>query len=161
MFRCAITAAMVTLACGTAVAHETKVGSLTIEHAWARPAVKGNSAAYMVIMNAGSDDRLTGVSSEVAEKTELHSTTIDAQGVGKMVPVQAVDVPSGGQAKLAPGGLHVMLVGLKEALKEGQEFDLTLEFEHAGPVAVEVEVEKSPSHGPEMEMGDEHKATTN
>jgi len=146
---------------GPAVAHETKIGSLTIEHAWARPAVKGNSAAYMVIMNAGADDRLTGASSDVAGTAELHSTTIDAQGVGKMVPVQAVDVPSAGEAKLAPGGLHLMLVGLKQPLKEGEEFPLTLNFEHAGPVTVEVEVEKKASHGEEAGMEHMHEQPSN
>ncbi|MGD9507582.1 MAG: copper chaperone PCu(A)C [Geminicoccaceae bacterium] len=141
---------------GTAVAHETKVGSLTIEHAWARPAAKGNAAAYMVIMNAGAADRLTGVSTEVAATAELHSSTIDAQGVGRMVPVQAVELPSDAEAKLAPGGLHIMLIGLKQPLVEGQEFPLTLDFEQAGAVTVEVAIEKSPSHGGEAGMEHQH-----
>ena len=146
---------------GTGIAHETKIGSLTIEHAWARPAAKGNSAAYMVIMNAGEDDRLTGASADVAGTAELHSTTIDAQGIGKMVSVQAVDVPSGGEAKLAPGGLHLMLVGLKQPLKEGEAFPLILNFERAGPVTVEVEVEKTASHGEEAGVEHMHEAPAN
>ncbi len=135
------------LLAGTAGAHEFKAGAITIEHPWARPAATGNSAAYFVIQNAGEGDRLLGVASDVAASVEMHSTTIDAQGVGRMVPVQAVDVPQDAEATFAPGGLHVMLVGLKQPLKEGQEFPLTLTFEKAGAVTVEVEVEKTPSHG--------------
>jgi copper(I)-binding protein len=147
------------LAGGPAIAHETKVGSLTVEHAWARPAAKGNAAAYMVILNTGEPDRLTGLATEVAGTAELHSTTIDAQGVARMVPVQAVDVPSGAEAKLAPGGVHVMLIGLKQPLVEGQAFPLTLEFEQAGPVTVEVAIEKSPSH--RAGMSTDHGHATN
>ena len=139
-----------------ALAHETKVGSLTIEHAWARPAAKGNSAAYMTIANAGEGDRLTGASAEVAGAVELHSSTIDAQGVGRMVPVQGVDLPSGAEAKLAPGGVHIMLIGLKQPLVAGQMFPLVLDFEHAGPVRVEVAIEKSPSHAGEAGMEHQH-----
>ena len=152
---------IVLLAGGPALGHETKVGSLTIEHAWARPAAKGNSAAYMVIMNSGAPDRLTGLSTDVAASAGLHSTTIDAQGVGKMVPVQALDVPSGAEAKLAPGGLHVMLIGLKQPLEQGQTFPLTLNFEHAGAVTVEVAVEKSPSHELVTGMEHQHQSPTN
>jgi copper(I)-binding protein len=150
---------LVLLAGSPAFTQETKIGTLTIEHAWARPAAKGNSAAYMVIMNAGAADRLTAVSTEVAATAELHSSAIDAQGIGKMVPVQAVDVPSGSEARLAPGGLHIMLMGLKRPLVEGQQFPLTLSFEQAGPVTVEVAIEKSPSHG--AKAGMEHQHSTN
>jgi periplasmic copper chaperone A len=128
-------------------AHELKAGSITIEHPWARPAASGNSAAYFTLENGGADDRLIGVSSDIAASVEMHSTTIDAQGVGRMVPVQAVDIPAGAQATFAPGGLHVMLIGLIRPLESGQEFPLTLTFEQAGAITVEVAVEKAPSHG--------------
>ena len=130
----------------SAGAHEFKAGSITVEHPWARPAAAGNSAAYFALENEGAADRLVRVSSDVAGSVEMHSTTIDAQGVGRMVPVQAVDVPPGTEAKFAPGGLHVMLIGLTKPLAEGQEFPLTLTFEKAGAVTVEVAVEKAASH---------------
>ena len=97
----------------------------------------------------------------VSVDQQTKAVTIDAQGVGRMVPVQAVDVPSGAEAKLAPGGLHVMLIGLKQPLKEGQTFPLTLNFEHAGPVTVEVAIEKSASHGPATSMEHQHQSSTN
>ena len=152
-----ILAALAGLAAGPASAHEFELGALTIEHPWARPAASGNGAAYFTIENAGSAaDRLTSISSPVAATAELHTSMVDAQGVASMHPVQAVDVPAGGQAKLAPGGLHVMLMGLSQPLKEGQSFPLTLAFEHGGKVTVQVEVERKPSHG-EAGGGHEHK----
>lgn len=129
-------------------AHEFKVGDITVEHPWARPAVSGNGAAYFELMNAGGTaDRLVSASTPVAAMAELHTTMVDAKGVASMRPVQGVDIPAGGEAKLAAGGLHVMLMQLKQPLKEGQSFPLTLQFEHAGKVTVEVEVERKPSHG--------------
>jgi hypothetical protein len=130
-----------------AASHQLQAGSITIDRPWARPAAAGNSAAYFTVANAGGADRLVGVASEVAAAVEMHSTTIDAQGVGRMVPVQAVDIPAGGQARFAPGGLHVMLIGLQRPLAQGQEFPLTLTFERAGPVTVAVAVERSSPQG--------------
>jgi copper(I)-binding protein len=144
----------------SAGAHELKAGSITVEHPWARPAAAGNSAAYFVLENAGAADRLIGVSSEVAGSVGMHSTTIDAQGIGRMVPVQAVDVPSGAEAKFGPGGLHVMLVGLTKPLAEGQTFPLTLTFEKAGAITVEVAVEKTASHGGSDAMQHKHGTTS-
>ena len=135
------------LVAGSATAHDTQQGPLTIDHPWARPAASGNSAAYMVIANSGAGDRLVGAASEVARVVEIHSTSVDAQGVARMVPVQAVDIPQEAEAVLSPGGLHVMLIGLTRPLEVGQTFPLTLEFEQAGPVTVEVAVERSASNG--------------
>jgi copper(I)-binding protein len=144
------------LLAGMAEAHEFKVGSITIEHPWARPAASGNSAVYFVVRNAGGADRLIGVSSNVAGTAGMHSTTIDAQGVARMVAVQAVDVQAGAEAKFAPGGLHVMLIGVTRPLEEGQEFPLTLTFEKAGAVTVEVAIEKTASHGGGQDMQHKH-----
>ena len=144
----------------SAGAHEIKAGAITIEHPWARPAASGNSAAYFTLENAGAADRLIDVASDVAGSAEMHSTTIDAQGVGRMVPVQAVDIPADAQAKFAPGGLHVMLVGVTRPLVQGEEFPLTLTFEKAGAVTVEVAVEKSTSHGGGDAMQHQHGTTS-
>ena len=158
--RTSLTALAGVLLISSAGAHELKSGSITVEHPWARPAAAGNSAAYFVLENSGAADRLIGVSSDVAESVAMHSTTIDAQGVGRMVPVQAVDLPAGAAATFAPGGLHVMLVGLTKPLAEGQEFPLTLTFETAGAVTVEVAVEKTASHGAGDVMQHKHGTTS-
>jgi copper(I)-binding protein len=122
-------------------------GGITVEQAWSRPTAAGmpNGAAYLVARNAGSRaDRLVGATSEVAERVELHGHTIDAQGVAMMRPVEAIEVPAGGQAELRPGGLHLMLLGLRAPLAEGTSFPLRLRFAEAGEVEVTVSVGRGP-----------------
>jgi periplasmic copper chaperone A len=150
------TAAMLLLG-GPADTHEFKAGPITVEHPWARPAAKGNGAAYFALDNTGqAGDRLIGVSSDIARSVEMHTSAVDAQGVASMRPVQGVDLPPGGQAQFAPGGLHVMLIGLAKPLVEGDEFPLTLTFEQAGNVSVKVAVEKKASHGAAQAMAHDH-----
>jgi copper(I)-binding protein len=125
-------------------------GSITVAQSWARPAAAGaTGAAYMVITNTGAvADRLVGASSAVARKVEFHSTMVDEQGVATMRGVQAIELPPGGEARLAPGGLHMMLIGLTQPLKAGEPaFPLTLTFERAGEVTVEVAVQARPGAG--------------
>jgi periplasmic copper chaperone A len=125
-----------------ALAGDAKVGEITVEGPWAR-ASAGRAmagAAFMTLNNAGAtDDRLTGASAGVSDKTELH-THIKEGDIMRMRPVEAIDVPAGGVAMLQPGGNHVMFMGLREPLKEGETFPLTLTFEKAGEVTVEVMV---------------------
>lgn len=98
------------------------------------------SAAYFVVRNGGAEaDRLLSAESEVAGAVELHQSRIEEGGM-RMRPIEGVDLPAGGEARLEPGGYHVMLVGLKRELKGGDRFPLTLHFERAGAVMVEVEV---------------------
>jgi copper(I)-binding protein len=117
------------------------VGDLVVESPWARESVTPTGAAYLTVRNGGGqDDRLVGVSSEVADKAELHSSVVQ-EGVMKMRAVEAVDVPAHGEAVLEPGGLHIMLIGLKAPLEEGKSFALTLEFENAGELEVMTTIE--------------------
>ena len=117
------------------------LGDLVVESPWARESVTRTGAAYLTVRNGGDqDDRLVGVSSEVADKAELHSSVMQ-DGVMKMRAVEALDVPAHGEAVLEPGGLHIMLIGLKAPLEEGKSFALTLEFEHAGEIEVMATVE--------------------
>jgi hypothetical protein len=140
-----------------APAHEFTVGSITVEHPWARPAATANGAAYFGLTNHGAaPDRLVGVASPAARTAEMHATTVDAQGIATMRRVQAVDLPAGGGAVFAPGGLHLMLVDLARPLAAGASFPLTLTFERAGAVTVEVEVAAKPSHGASAGGGGHH-----
>jgi copper(I)-binding protein len=117
------------------------VGALVVENPWARESVTRTGAAYLTVRNDGDqNDRLVGVSSEVADKAELHSSVMQ-DSVMKMRAVEAVDVPAHGEAVLGPGGLHIMLIGLKAPLEEGKSFALTLEFENAGEIEVMTTVE--------------------
>ncbi|MDR7521599.1 MAG: copper chaperone PCu(A)C [Armatimonadota bacterium] len=131
--------------------------SIRIEKAWARPGVAapagvhgkgtemgpGASAIYMVIHNTGSQaDRLLRADAGVAAAVELHETRMEG-GMSRMHKVPAIVVPARGRAQLRPGGLHIMLLGLKRDLKEGERLAVTLHFERAGAVAISVPVRMS------------------
>jgi hypothetical protein len=123
--------------------HEIAAGELVIEHPWARATVAAqkNGAAYMTLRNRGSEpERLLAVRTDEARSAELHGSTITAEGVMQMRAAGPLDIPPEGEAKLAPSGVHIMLVGLKGPLFEGVTFPMTLVFERAGEVNVEVEV---------------------
>ena len=141
-----------------AFAHGFKVGAIEIEHPWARATADGaaNGAAYMVLKNEGKTaDRLVSVATPAAAKVELHAH-IDDNGVMRMREVGAIDLGADATVKLAPGGLHVMLLGLKEPLKKGKAFPLTLTFEKAGSVTVQVAVQGAGDTRPSHEGMDDH-----
>jgi hypothetical protein len=136
-------ALLLALLAAPASAHEIKIGDLVITHPWARatPGDAPNGGVFLKIENHGqADDRLIGAATDVAAKAEIHEHVMD-NGVAKMRPVDAISVPAQGKAELKPGGYHVMLMGLKEPLMEYGTFQLTLTFEKAGSVDVEVQVE--------------------
>jgi copper(I)-binding protein len=127
-----------------AAAHEKTAGDLVIEHPYARAtaAVQKNGAVYMVIRNRGNEpERLLAVRTVEAQSAGLHSSTINAEGIARMQPVETLEIPPGSETKLTPAGLHIMLVGLKTRLFEGTIFPMTLAFERAGEVELEVMVE--------------------
>lgn len=98
------------------------------------------SAIYMLLSNSGKEaDALVAVKADVSEKVELHQTTI-SNDVMRMEPVEKIEIPAGGQVELKKGGLHVMLLGVKQQLKAGDTFKATLVFSRAGEIPVEVEV---------------------
>lgn len=142
------------LAAAAVSADEYTLQDLTIDHPWARASAgpAPNGAAYLTVRNGGAADRLVAIAGDVAEHVELHSHRMDGT-VMQMRSVEAVDVPAGGSATLQPGGLHIMLIGLKRPLKEGERFPLVLTFEKAGEVTVEVKVEGIGSMGPQGTAG--------
>ncbi len=126
----------------SAMAHDFKLKDLTIDHPWAR-ATAGqapNGAAYMTFTNDGKTaDYLVGAASDVAKRVELHQHLMN-DGVMQMRQVKEVQVAPGDPTVMEPGGLHVMLIGLKAPLKEGAHFPLTLTFKEAGEITVTVAV---------------------
>ena len=96
---------------------------------------------YLEVRNPGKqDDRLVSVSSPAASSAMLHETVRDGDMARMKHASQGFKVPAGGNLKLAPGGKHVMLMGLVEPLVEGQTISLTLRFQQAGELSVEVPV---------------------
>lgn len=126
----------------SASAAEFKIGGLTVTDAWARatPGTSKVGAAYLAVSADGqSADKLVGVATPVAERAEIH-THIEDNGVMQMRQLESLDIAAGGTRKLAPGGDHIMLMGLKAPLSEGETFPLTLTFEKAGALVVTVTV---------------------
>ncbi len=141
MKRLALLCWILALATAPLSAAEVTVGDLTIEQAWARASIGAAraGAAYLTIVNRGAAlDRLVSVATPVAKRAGLHRTLTEG-GVLKMRPAGAIDIPPGATG-LEPGGLHVMLMGLKAPLVEGESFPLTLTFERAGPLEVTVAI---------------------
>jgi copper(I)-binding protein len=131
------------LLAGPVLAHDAKVGDLVIMEPWARATIGQvkTGAVYLTVNNHGAaGDRLLAVSTPVAAMAHLHSNIVDA-GVMKMRPVEAIDIEAKGSTTLEPGGVHVMLMGVRNPLEEGDVFPMTLTFETAGSVDVEVHVQ--------------------
>ena len=127
-----------------AQAHEYKAGQIEIDHPWSRamPPTAPNAAAFFVLHNQGDTaDRLISASSPQAQKTEIHEH-VHKDGLMKMQQVQGIDLPAGAEVKLQPMGYHVMLFGVQKQAQDGERFPLTLRFEKAGEVQVEVAVQK-------------------
>jgi periplasmic copper chaperone A len=115
---------------------------IQIENAWSRAAMPGRiGVVYMTIVDRGAGDRLTGISSPVAQKAELHESFSEA-GVSKMRPVPSLELDQGKSVALAPGGYHIMLMDLKRPLHQGDTFPVTLTFANAGQVTVQVTVQR-------------------
>lgn len=125
-------------------------GDITVSDPFAR-ASAGKAqvgAAFMTLKNGSvSDDTLLSASSPVADNAELHNHIMEGD-VMRMREVKSIDVPAGGMVALQPGGLHVMLIGLKQPLRQGEVFPLTLTFAKAGVVTVEVPVKAAAEMAP-------------
>lgn len=126
------------------ISQEAKTQNLEISGAFARasPKMVSAGAGFMTIRSLGDSDRLIGFSSPACEQPELH-THIHDNGMMRMRQVDAIDIPAGGEAKLEPGGLHLMFIGLTGKLAEGESVDVTLTFEKAGEVNITLPIKKS------------------
>lgn len=132
-----------TLGATIALAGGANASDIMVMNAFARASatpVAKSGAAYVSIMNHGSAaDRLVAISTPAAMSADVHKTeTVD--GVMKMEATGPLDIPAGGMVEMAPGGYHIMLMGLSAPLKQGETLDLTFTFEKAGDVKVNVPV---------------------
>jgi len=137
------------LALGAAIPGGASAQAIQVVDAWSRPTPPGIDVGvvYFTIRNAGKTDRLLRVSSPVAQRAELHVSAMK-DGVMKMEGLSSVDVGSAAPVAFEPSGRHVMLMGLKRPLKEGDVFPLTLTFANAGPVETRVRVRGIGGAGP-------------
>jgi copper(I)-binding protein len=131
------------LVAGGSSAHEYTLGDLAIGHAYAAetPKTAKTGAGYLSITNGGTTpDRLLAIRTSFP-RTEIHAVEVDAEGVTRMRPVEALDIPPGATVTLAPQGLHVMFMGLEAPLAAGASIPATLVFERAGEIAIDFKVE--------------------
>lgn len=134
---------MVLLLNGAANARDFTLGALTIGHPYVfeTPPTALTSAGYLTVTNDGPEaDRLLAVDTAFPHAM-LHVTEIDAAGVARMLPAEAMEIPADDIVALEPRGAHVMFVGLDAPLMAGDEFAASLVFEKAGRVEVVFKVE--------------------
>lgn len=130
---------------------QTPAGPIAVESPWSRATPPGarTGAGYLRVVNSGAEaDRLLSAASSRVPAVEIHQMRID-EGVMTMRELEeGLEIPANGTAELAPGGLHLMLVGLETPLGEGERVPLTLRFERAGEVETELVVEPMRARGP-------------
>lgn len=128
---------------------------MAIEGLWARATAPRapTGAVYVSITNTADEaDRLTGAEGDIADRIELHDAGIDDDGVMQMREIEdGIALPAGQTVELAPQGRHIMLIGLDGPLVEGEAFPLTLSFEQAGAITVDISV--TSIHGPDEDSG--------
>ncbi len=134
----------------SAAAQSVRIGDITIDDAWARATPRGAEvgAGYLTIRNdSATPDRLTTISTDFAA-VQVHAMKM-TNGVMEMrESTDGLEIPAHATVKLAPGGLHMMFVGLKKPLVKGETVRATLSFEHAGRGAVELPVLGAGAAGP-------------
>ena len=138
-----LTIGLLSSACGA----ESQTGKgIEVSQAWMRPAAQGaNGAVYFVIQNnSATTDELVGVSAEVAQAAEIHESKMSGD-VMEMNQLQSIPLGANEDVTFAPGGLHIMLVGVNKDLKIGDEVDITLHFSNAGDIKVSVPVRDTPA----------------
>lgn len=128
MRRLAIATAALLLA-SSAGAATYRLGTLEVGQPWSRPAAAGtNGVGYMTLINHGrAADALTAVESPAARKVEMHRSSM-AGGIMRMDRQDRVAVPAQGQTAFAPGGYHLMFIGLTKPLAPGDQLPATLSF---------------------------------
>ena len=132
-------------------AAQTAAEVVRVEQPWARASIgmARPAAAYLTLVNEGSESvTLTAVETPLAGKAEVHETT-EKDGVMRMAPAGPQRVPSGGSVRMAPGGLHVMLMNLAQPLKQGQTLPLTLRFTDGSSLEVSAQIQGVGSMGHE------------
>jgi copper(I)-binding protein len=123
--------------------------SVRVFDAWARATILASrpGAAYLTIESA-AEDRLLGVTTPVAGHVMIHAVEKDGD-VSRMKHIETLELPAGERITLAPGGMHLMLMGLQDKLSEGTAFPMTLNFETAGEITVDVSVLGIAAEGPQ------------
>jgi copper(I)-binding protein len=123
------------------IAPAVSAQSVKVAGAWVRATAPGQkTAGAYVDLTSDSNAALVAAGSPVAERTELHSMSMDG-GVMRMRALPRIDLPAGQTVKLAPGGVHIMLVDIKQALKPGDKVPLVLSVQSSGSALTTLKIE--------------------
>lgn len=125
------------------LARDYKLGSLEIEQPWSRatPPTAPAAGGFLKITNKGATaDRLLSAKSAASARTEIHEMKMDGSVMRMRELEKGLEVPAGGSVTLAPGGYHLMFMQLKEPFKQSTKVPVTLVFEKAGSIDVELDV---------------------
>jgi copper(I)-binding protein len=127
-----------------AVAHDYKLGTLEISHPWTRatPATAQTGGGFLTITNKGTTaDRLIAARSTVSDKVEVHEMKMDGNVMRMRELEKGLEIPAGATVMLKPGGYHIMFMGLKAPLAKDAKVPVTLVFEKAGSIDIQLDVE--------------------
>ena len=138
-----LSAAFILSACRAA-----EEGNIEVHKPWVRPTAQGENAAvyFLLSNNSENDDQLIGASSNVSERVEIHESKME-NDVMQMNMLSSLPLESGGEFLFEPGGLHVMLIGIDQELKPGEQMELILHFANHDDIVVSVPVGNSASGG--------------
>ena len=139
-----ILAAAVSVLALPAMAQDYKIGSLEITTPWSRatPPSARTGGGFMTITNKGTTaDRLVTARSSVSDKVEIHEVQMDGSVMRMREVAKGLDIPPGATVMLKPGGYHIMFMELKAPFAKDAKVPLTLVFEKAGSLDVQLNVE--------------------
>lgn len=136
---------------------QTQPAAVHADRAWARAtAPQQKVGGAYVTLTSMADDKLLGASSPVAGRVEVHSTTMDDAVMQMREMAGGVDLPAGQAVSLTPGGMHLMLMELRQPLMAGQTIEVQLRFQNAAPLNVQMHVERVGAPGPAAANGHTH-----
>jgi copper(I)-binding protein len=137
-------AALVAILALPALALDYKLGAIEIGHPWSRatPPTAESGGGFLAITNTGTTpDRLIAVKSPAADKVEIHEMKMDGNIMRMREVEKGIEIPPGATVELKPGGFHVMFMGLRAPFAKDAKVPLTLVFEKAGSIDVELMVQ--------------------
>ena len=150
--------ALAAVCAGSVSAQEIKAGGLVLSHAWARATPGGAQVGggYLTIENKGTaPDKLLGGSSPVAAEVEVHAMAMRNDVMTMRPVIGGLSIPPGQTVTFAPGGYHIMMMGLKAPFKQGDRVPMTLQFEKAGMVNVTLDVQGVGASSPTSSQTDQ------
>jgi periplasmic copper chaperone A len=128
---------LLTLTLGACIASNQPI---KISQSWARAAAEGNSACYFIVESRGSEDYLLSADSNIAARIEIHRSMMMEDDMMKMEKIERLELLPEVPVVFEPGGYHIMLIDLHAPLVAGEEFQVTLQFENAGEIKINVPI---------------------